>query len=240
MLRAPRGPSVAAGGGRVPSPGKGDKRETLPPQAEFARIRAATVGGCLARAPIDPQGYYHVTSQGNFGRPLFETPQAHELYLALYGRTAAKFGWITVAWTLLWNHHHFLIKLTDGGLSEGMRVINHSFSRRVNAMTGRTGRGHLFKHGFYAGPARERVPPARDVPVHRPERGRGAAVREPRALAMVRLSRRGGARASTPLPSCLPPARALRADAERREALVSPLRRGRARLGGARPVARRR
>ncbi len=93
-----------------------------------------------------------MTSQGNFDRPLFETPQAHELYLALYGRTAAKFGWITVAWTLLWNHHHFLIKLTDGGLSEGMRVINHSFSRRVNAMTGRTGRGHLFKHGFYAGP----------------------------------------------------------------------------------------
>jgi REP element-mobilizing transposase RayT len=92
-----------------------------------------------------------VTSRGNFGRPLFETPQAHELYLTLYGRTAAELGWITLAWTLLWNHHHFLIKLTDGGLSEGMRVINHCFSRRVNAMTGRTGTGHLFKHGFYAG-----------------------------------------------------------------------------------------
>jgi REP element-mobilizing transposase RayT len=103
------------------------------------------------RAPIDPQGYYHVTSRGNFGRPLFETAQDHELYLALYGRTAVKFGWITLAWTLLWNHHHFLIKLTDGGLSEGMRVINNCFSRRVNAINGRTGTGHLVKHGFYAG-----------------------------------------------------------------------------------------
>jgi REP element-mobilizing transposase RayT len=104
------------------------------------------------RAPIDPQGYYHVSSRGNFGRPLFETPQDHELYLALYARTAAKFNWITLAWTLLWNHHHFLIKLTDGGLSEGMRVINNCFSRRLNAMTGLTGTGHLVRHGFYAGP----------------------------------------------------------------------------------------
>lgn len=103
------------------------------------------------RAPIDPQGYYHVSSRGNFGRSLFETPDHHELYLALYGRTAAKLGWITLAWTLIWNHHHFLIKLTNGGLSEGMRVINHGFSRRLNAVANRTGEGHLVRHGFYAG-----------------------------------------------------------------------------------------
>jgi putative transposase len=107
--------------------------------------------GVPPRAPIDPQGYYHVSSRGNFGQPLFETHDEHELYLALYGRTAAKLGWITLAWTLLWNHHHFLIKLTDGGLSEGMRIINTSFSRRINAMNGRTGAGHLVRHSFYAG-----------------------------------------------------------------------------------------
>jgi len=103
------------------------------------------------RLPIDPEGYYHVTSRGNFGRPLFETPEHHELYLALYGRTAIRLGWITLAWTLLWNHHHFLIKLTTGGLSEGMAVINRSFSRRLNELNGRTGTGHLIRHGFYAG-----------------------------------------------------------------------------------------
>ena len=104
------------------------------------------------RPPIDPQGYYHVTSRGNFGQPLFETPEQHELYLFLYGRTAVKLGWITLAWTLLWNHHHFLIKLTDGHLSEGMAVINRCFSRRINELTGKTGTGHLVRHGFYAGP----------------------------------------------------------------------------------------
>lgn len=104
------------------------------------------------RAPIDPEGYYHVTTRGNFGEPLFETEAHHELYLALYERTARKLGWITLAWILLWNHHHFLIKLTQGGLSEGMGIINRGFSRRMNELTGRTGAGHLVRHGFYAGP----------------------------------------------------------------------------------------
>ena len=103
------------------------------------------------RPPIDPQGYYHVSTRGSFGQPLFEAPEDHELYLLLYARSASKFGWVTLAWTLLWNHHHFLIKLTEGGLTDGMRTINHSFSRRTNAMRGRTGTGHLVKHGFYAG-----------------------------------------------------------------------------------------
>ncbi|HEX6762959.1 MAG TPA: transposase [Gaiellaceae bacterium] len=103
------------------------------------------------RAPVNPDGYYHVSSRGNFGRPLFQTTEEHELYLRLYGRSATKFGWETLAWTLLWNHYHFLIKLTNGGLSEGMKTINQSFSRRMNAMTGLTGTGHLFKHGFHAG-----------------------------------------------------------------------------------------
>ena len=113
---------------------------------------AASYGRVMPRrSPIDPQGYYHVTTRGNFGQPLFQTPEQHELYLFLYGRTALKLGWMTLAWALLWNHHHFLIKLSDGRLSEGMGVINRGFSRRINETTGNTGTGHLVKHGFYAG-----------------------------------------------------------------------------------------
>lgn len=59
-------------------------------------------------------------------------------------------GWTTLAWTLIWNHHHFLIKLSEDGLSEGMRRINHGFSRRINAAYGRTGEGHLVRHSFFA------------------------------------------------------------------------------------------
>src|SRR5437899_11522443 len=83
------------------------------------------------RPPIDPQGYYHAGSRGSYGRALFQSPGEHELFLELYERSARKYGWLTLAWTLVHNHHHFVIKLTDGGLSEGWREIHGSFSRRI-------------------------------------------------------------------------------------------------------------
>ena len=100
---------------------------------------------------IDPLGYYHVSSRGCYGRPLFETPAQHELYLTLYGRFARKYGWQTLDWALMKNHHHFIVRLTRGGLSEGMRTINSGFSRRIHAMEGQTGKGHLVRHCFYGG-----------------------------------------------------------------------------------------
>jgi REP element-mobilizing transposase RayT len=102
------------------------------------------------RAPFNPTGYYHLSTRGNFGEPLFRTPGEHELYLELYERSARKFGWTTFAWTLIWNHHHFVVRLSEDGLSEGMRTINHGFSRRMNAVYGRTGKGHLVRHAFFA------------------------------------------------------------------------------------------
>ena len=103
------------------------------------------------RGPINPEGIYHVSTRGNFGEPLFVNDDQHALYLKLYAASAQEFGWITLDWTLLWNHHHFLIRLTEGGLSEGMQKVNHAFSRRMNAIYGRTGKGHLVRHCFYAG-----------------------------------------------------------------------------------------
>src|SRR4051794_4576349 len=98
------------------------------------------------RSPINPEGYYHVSTRGNFGQPLYQAWNEHELYLELYEKYAKKFDWTTLGWVLLWNHHHFLIKLKSGGLSEGMRAINHGFARRMNAVYGRTGKGHLVRH----------------------------------------------------------------------------------------------
>lgn len=102
------------------------------------------------RAPFDPQGIYHVSTRGNFGAPLWETPDQHELYLKLFAQAAREFAWVVVDWVLLWNHHHFVIRLTEDGLSEGMRKVNHSYARRINAINGVTGNGHLVRHGFFA------------------------------------------------------------------------------------------
>jgi len=97
---------------------------------------------------IDPEGYVHVGSRGNFGRALYEDPSHRTTFLLLYARVARDLGWTTLAYCLMTNHYHFLIRLTDGGLSEGMQQLNGTFSRRMNALHDRTGGGHLFKNRF--------------------------------------------------------------------------------------------
>jgi putative transposase len=102
------------------------------------------------RPHINPLGYYHVGSRGCYGRPLFRDVDEHELFLQLYARAAAKYEWKTLSWALLFNHHHFAIRLTAGGLSEGMRELHGMYSRRINAVDEETGKGHLVRHAFYA------------------------------------------------------------------------------------------
>jgi putative transposase len=105
------------------------------------------------KEPINDLGYYHVSTRGSYGRPLFRERFEHELFLQLYARTAEKYRWKTLAWALMWNHHHFLVRLTEGGLSNGMRCLHSNFSRRMNAKDGLTNKGHLVRHCFFAGEA---------------------------------------------------------------------------------------
>ena len=68
----------------------------------------------------------------------------------MYMRSARKYGWETPSWALMENHHHFVIQLTDGGLSEGMRELHGGYSRWIHALYGLTRQGHLFRHAFFA------------------------------------------------------------------------------------------
>lgn len=101
--------------------------------------------------PIDPTGCYHVGTRGNYGQPLFRSPAEHELFLRLYNRAASKYGWITLTWALVFNHHHFIIQLTQGGLSDGMQQLHSGYSRRIHQIDGHTGQGHLIRHRFFRG-----------------------------------------------------------------------------------------
>jgi REP-associated tyrosine transposase len=102
------------------------------------------------RPAIDPEGLYHIGSRGTYGRPLFRSVDEHELFLWLFARTARKYRWETLAWVLMKNHHHFVIRLTEGGLSEGLRIVHGGYSRRIHERYGQTRKGHLFRHAFFA------------------------------------------------------------------------------------------
>jgi hypothetical protein len=68
----------------------------------------------------------------------------------MYGRVSRKYKWETPAWALVTNHHHFVVKLTAGGLSEGMRELHGGYSRWIHDLYGQTRQGHLFRHAFFA------------------------------------------------------------------------------------------
>ena len=101
---------------------------------------------------VDPTGFYHLCSRGNFGRTLYEESVHRQIFLRLYDRVTRDHGWITLAYCLMTNHYHFVIRLTDDLLSKGMQQLNGGFSRRMNAIAGRTGAGHLFKNRFHSEP----------------------------------------------------------------------------------------
>ena len=49
-------------------------------------------------------------------------------------------------------HYHLVVEIPDGGLSEGMQLLNGEFSRRQSARYGRT--AHLFQNRFGCRPLR--------------------------------------------------------------------------------------
>jgi REP element-mobilizing transposase RayT len=102
------------------------------------------------RPPINPEGYYHVGSRGCYGRTLFANDLQHERFLTMYQRVSRKYHWDTLSWALVMNHHHLVVRLTDGGLSEGLRELHGGYSRWLHVVYGQTGQGHLFRHAFFA------------------------------------------------------------------------------------------
>ena len=95
---------------------------------------------------IDPTGLYHVMSRGNYRQTIFPSDDHFAKYLELVDRVAARRRWIVLDWCLMPNHYHLLVRLTEGGLSDGMRELNGCYSRWSNSQAGRTGTGHLVKN----------------------------------------------------------------------------------------------
>ena len=99
---------------------------------------------------IDPLGYYHIGTRGNFGAAIFEERRDFEKFLSLYERVSSRRRWTTLDWVLLHNYIHFFVKLNAGGLSEGMQELVGGYSRWFNRKKGRTGEGHTFKNRFFS------------------------------------------------------------------------------------------
>lgn len=97
---------------------------------------------------VEPGAYYHVTSRGNNRSPIQHDGTdclAWEMRLA---RTVATFGWKVLAYVVMTNHFHLVLRLPELGLSEGMRMLNGEYARDFNRRHGRE--NHLFGRRFWS------------------------------------------------------------------------------------------
>jgi REP element-mobilizing transposase RayT len=98
--------------------------------------------------PNIPGAIYHVASRGTNKESIFFDDVDRAAFLALLARVAARHGWIILAYCLMTTHYHLVVKVPEGGLSAGMRMLNSGYSRRTNRRYGRT--MHLFRQRFFS------------------------------------------------------------------------------------------
>ncbi len=66
-------------------------------------------------------GAYHVTSRGDGREDLFRDDGTRKQFLALLGHTSARFGWCCLAYCLITNHDHLMIRTPTPNLVIGKK-----------------------------------------------------------------------------------------------------------------------
>ena len=94
-----------------------------------------------------PGQYYHIYNRGAGKGLIFFNPGNYEYLLRLVKRYSRKYGVVTIAYCLMPNHYHFLLRQeTDESLSKFMQVLFNAYAQAVNIEQGRS--GTLFEGRF--------------------------------------------------------------------------------------------
>ena len=104
----------------------------------------------LARIVL-PGVAHHVTQRGNRRLPVFFTAADRQLYLSLLERGCAQAQVECLAWCLMDNHVHLILRpRTADGLRAALAEAHRRYTRHVNFREG--WRGHLFQARFASYP----------------------------------------------------------------------------------------
>ncbi len=87
--------------------------------------------------------YYHVTCRGNAGQEIFSNDTDRSTFLDLLKRSSDIYQTEILAYVLMPNHFHLLVKTPLGNLQEFMRHFNISYTSYYNWRHNR--RGHLYQ-----------------------------------------------------------------------------------------------
>ena len=101
---------------------------------------ATHVGMSRARRYEVEGAVYHVTARGDGRRAVFRSAGEMETYLEHLGRVGAWAGWALIAYCLMTNHVHLLLRLGPVSLGRTMNRLQSGFVRRTNRSARTEGR----------------------------------------------------------------------------------------------------
>ena len=87
-------------------------------------------------------------TRGNDQQPIYFANWSGRLFVRLLEQTTARYGWTVLAYCLMGNHYHVVLRISDGGFSRGMCELNGIFARISNATLERE--NHLFGRRFWS------------------------------------------------------------------------------------------
>src|SRR3954464_8651193 len=95
-----------------------------------------------------PDGIYHVTARGNAKQPIYLDDRDCETFLRTLDHVRARFGWRCLAYCLMVNHYHLVVETPRPNLSDGMRLLNGTFTQRFHRRYERG--GHVLQGRFHS------------------------------------------------------------------------------------------
>jgi REP element-mobilizing transposase RayT len=93
-----------------------------------------------------PGALFHIMARGIDGMDIFRNDDDRMMFLQLFTANVSKFNYKCLAWCLMPNHYHFLIRASDVPLGKFMRPLNGTYARWYNKKYKR--RGYLFQDRF--------------------------------------------------------------------------------------------
>jgi putative transposase len=89
---------------------------------------------------------HHVYARGVNRRTIYEDEQDRHVYLDLLGYIVREWRWDCLAYCLMTNHVHLLVRTREPNLGEGMQRLHSLYAQGFNQRHGRV--GHLFQDRY--------------------------------------------------------------------------------------------
>ena len=98
--------------------------------------------------PLIPDEYYHLYNRGHNRDRIFFERENYDYFLRRLCKYVVPEHAIVVAYVLMPNHYHFILRVVTQHLSQAMQRFGISYTKSINKRMNRT--GNLFQGAFQA------------------------------------------------------------------------------------------